>query len=55
MVFDAADATVSRQPGGRFGTSLGAHGMRTHVLLPGEVFDTRARVVLEQDRWDAAR
>ena len=43
MVFDAAGAKISRQPHGRDGEALGATGMVTHVLQPGDIFDVERR------------
>jgi cyanophycinase len=44
MVFDAADASVRRREvDGR--TNLGALGVRTDILLSGDVYDLRARTV----------
>lgn len=39
MVFDAASASVQRQPAAKGGDRLGVHDLRTHVLLAGEQFD----------------
>ena len=47
MVFDAGEATVNQRPYGKDGTSLGVHNLKTHVLLPGEVFDLRERRVVQ--------
>jgi cyanophycinase len=46
MVFDAGEAVVNRRPYGKDGTSLGVHNLKTHVLLPGEIFDLRERRVV---------
>jgi cyanophycinase len=46
VVYDATQATVNRAPENRFGEPLGVHGMRMHVLLPGDVFDVRLRKIL---------
>lgn len=43
MVFDAAGAAVARQPDAAGKDLLGVHGLKVHVLLPGEVFDLTAR------------
>jgi cyanophycinase len=51
IVFDAAYGQVTSGPWRNGATALGVHGMATHVLLPGEVFDTRAREVVEVDPW----
>ncbi|HSL17452.1 MAG TPA: cyanophycinase [Methylomirabilota bacterium] len=43
VVYDARGAEVHRRegPGGR--SDLGVHSMRTHILLPGEIFDVNRR------------
>ena len=46
MVFDAVGAEVHRRPHGDDAIALGVHGMTTHVLLPGDVFDLRDRRVV---------
>jgi cyanophycinase len=51
MVFDAAKARVTSGPWRDGATALGVHGLATHVLLPGEVFDTTTRKVVEVDPW----
>lgn len=51
MVFDAAAADVTTGPWRDGASALGAHGLVTHVLLPGEVFDVAARAVVEEDPW----
>ncbi len=48
MVFDAANAEVLRADHPGSGTALGVHGMTTHVLLPGDVFDVANRRVVER-------
>ena len=45
MVFDAAGAAVARQPDAAGKDLLGVHGLKVHVLLPGEVFDMSSRSV----------
>lgn len=45
VVYDAAAATISRGRGDR-GALLGVRNLRTHVLLPGEVFDLAVRSVV---------
>lgn len=50
MVVDAAAAKLGRQPKDTGQDGLGAHGLKVHVLLPGEVFDTRTRAVVEVAR-----
>lgn len=45
VVYDAAAATVARGPGER-SALLGVRNLRTHVLLPGEVFDLAVRSVV---------
>jgi cyanophycinase len=39
MVFDAREAVVHDAEGSDGRRELGVHGMKTHVLLPGDVFD----------------
>ncbi len=46
VVYDAAAAAVHRAPRAGGGEALGVHGLTTHVLLPGEVFDLRGRRVV---------
>jgi cyanophycinase len=46
MVFDARGTTVTRQAEETGQDLLGVHGMRVHVLLPGEEFDLVRRLVL---------
>jgi cyanophycinase len=46
VVYDARSATVNRGPRRGDVTALGVHGMVTHVLLPGEVFDVTRGVVI---------
>jgi cyanophycinase len=46
VVLDASGAAVQRQPRPGGGTSLGVHGLTTHVLLPGERFDLGTRRLL---------
>lgn len=46
MVFDASQAEIRRAEGGEQGVALGVHGLTTHVLLPGEVFDLNLRRVM---------
>jgi cyanophycinase len=45
MVFDAAGAAVNRRPDAAGKDLLGVHGLKVHVLLPGEVFDLSSRTV----------
>ena len=53
VVYDASRAAVRRAPRGESGTALGVHGMVTHVLLPGDVFDLRTRAVVERTGGNA--
>lgn len=53
VVYDASRAAVRRAPRGENGTALGVHGMVTHVLLPGDVFDVRSRAVVERTNGSA--
>lgn len=46
MVFDPAGANVQRAMGDTGQDLLGIHGMRVHILLPGEVFDINRRAVV---------
>jgi len=46
MVFDASQAEINRTAYGEQGVALGVHGLTTHVLLPGEVFDVNLRRVV---------
>lgn len=50
MVVDAAAARLGRQPRDTGQDGLGAHGLKVHVLLPGEVFDLKARSVVAAAR-----
>ncbi len=51
VVFDAAAADVTTGTWRDGGTALGARGLTTHVLLPGDVFDVSSRQVVEEDPW----
>ena len=46
MVYDASRATITHAPENRLGKPLGAHGLITHVLLPGDIFDVPKRAVI---------
>jgi cyanophycinase len=46
MVVDAKHAAVIRPAGATGHDLLGAHDLRVHILLPGEVFDVTARSVI---------
>lgn len=46
MVFDPAGAEVKRAAKETGQDLLGVHGMRVHILLPGEVFDINRRAVI---------
>lgn len=48
MVFDAAEAQVTRLKADDGNVHLGVHGLTTHVLQPGEVFDLEARRIVPQ-------
>jgi cyanophycinase len=50
VVYDAQRAAITRRtgPGGR--DNLGVHGLTTHILLPGEVFDINRREVVPHVR-----
>jgi cyanophycinase len=43
MVFDASQASVQRGKGEKGKELLGVHGMRMHIVLPGESFDLARR------------
>jgi cyanophycinase len=44
MVFDSTGASISRAASPNQKDLLGIHGLRVHILLPGEVFDLAKRV-----------
>jgi cyanophycinase len=46
MVLDAKGAEITRQPVETGLDLLGVHGMRVHILLPGESFDLARRAVI---------
>ena len=46
MVLDAKGTEVTRQPVETAQDLLGVHGMRVHILLPGETFDLARRAVV---------
>jgi cyanophycinase len=46
MVLDAAEAEVTRHRAGDGNVHLGVHGLATHILQPGEVFDLEARRIV---------
>jgi cyanophycinase len=46
MVLDAKGTAVTRQPVETGQDLLGVHGMRVHILLPGETFDLTRRAVI---------
>lgn len=50
MVFDARRAPVSRRPFANGQENLGVHGLRLHLLLPGERFDVARRTPLPPRR-----
>jgi cyanophycinase len=43
MVFDLSGSAIQRGPAAEGKTLLGVHGMRVHIVLPGEVFDIANR------------
>jgi cyanophycinase len=55
MIFDLADAQVQREPRESGQDLLGVHGMRVHILLPGERFDTVKRAVVPATTGGASR
>jgi cyanophycinase len=52
VVYDASRATIAHAPENRLGKPLGVHGMITHVLLPGDVFDVKKRAVKGEKNGD---
>lgn len=46
VVIDAAKAKINRRPGENGKDLLGVHGLKVHVLLPGETFDVKTRAVV---------
>ncbi len=46
IVIDASAATLRRQAAKEGKALLGAHGLKVHVLLPGETFDLATRTVV---------
>ncbi len=51
VVYDATDAAVRRAPAPGDRVALGAHGMRMHVLVDGDVYDVPRRQLLDDDPW----
>jgi len=51
IVYDATEATVRRAPVPGERVALGAHGVRTHILIDGDVYDVSRRRVLADDPW----
>ena len=51
IVYDATEAAVRRAPTSADRMALGAHAMRMHVLIDGDVYDVRQHRVLEDDPW----
>lgn len=51
VVYDATTAEIQRRARGTGADALGVHGMKVHVLLPGDVFDVDSRSVLVEDPW----
>ena len=49
MVFDAVSAEVTRSLAADGNTHLGVHGMVTHILQPGEMFDLEERRIVVPD------
>jgi cyanophycinase len=45
IVYDAAEAQIRRRPYEHGGEALGVVGLKTHVLLPGDIFNTERRRV----------
>lgn len=50
VVVDARSAKVTVRPSGTGADALGVHGMRFHVLLPGELFDLTSGKVVPASR-----
>lgn len=46
VVIDASKAKINRRPGENGKDLLGVHGLKVHVLLPGETFDVKTRAVV---------
>lgn len=55
VVFDAHDSEIHRRDGAEGRTDLGVHSLKTHVLLPGEVFDFESRAVVVRSRDGGGR
>ncbi|MCA1732239.1 MAG: cyanophycinase [Acidobacteria bacterium] len=55
MVLDARGSAIQRGAGEAGKSLLGAHGVRLHIVLPGEVFDTRRRAVVRASGTAASR
>jgi cyanophycinase len=55
MVFDARGSAIQRGAGEPGTSLLGAHGVRLHIVLPGEVFDTGRRAVVPTAGTAASR
>ncbi len=47
VVLDASKAAIGRQPDPKGKELLGVHGLRVHVLLPGEGFDVKTKSFLK--------
>lgn len=55
VVYDAHDGEIHRTDGPEGRTGLGVHSLKTHVLLPGEVFDVQSRGVVVGTRGGGHR
>jgi cyanophycinase len=55
MVFDPTGASIQRSPGTPGKELLGVHGLRVHIVLPGEVFDIARRAPVEAPAKAASR
>ncbi len=55
VVYDASKSEVVRQDGPEGRTDLGVHSLKTHVLLPGDVFDLNRRAVVVRTRDGGSR
>ena len=43
IVYDASEAEIRRRPFEHGGEAMGAVGMKTHILLPGDIFNIERR------------
>jgi cyanophycinase len=52
IVYDASQASITRAKMNRLAKPLGGHGLVTHVLLPGDIFDVNERAVMKKTDRD---